>query len=77
MLNLRDPENRRRLFGQSVPASKPLYRVMAQAHEKFALFAPELRVDVADAKGQSDGPAALATTPVLYFNKTAFRRAGL
>lgn len=78
VLNLATPETAAG-FSDNLSRFKPLYQVMAQAHEKFdaKLFAPELRVDVADAKGNLMALPLAMSTPVLYYNKTAFRRAGL
>ena len=58
---------------------RPLHQVMADAKEKFdaAMFAPELRVGVADAKGKLVALPVAMTTPVLFYNKAAFRKAGL
>lgn len=58
---------------------KPLYDVMREAKEPLdgAKLSPELRGGISDAKGKVFAlPVALAT-PVLYFNKAAFRKAGL
>lgn len=58
---------------------RPLHQVMATAKEKFdaAMLAPELRVGVADAKGKLMALPVAMTTPVLFYNKTAFKKAGL
>ena len=58
---------------------KPLHEVMRDAKEPLdsAKFSPELRVGIVDSKGKLFAlPVALAT-PVLYYNKVAFRKAGL
>lgn len=58
---------------------RPLHQVMTDAKEKFdpALFAPELRVSVTDGKGKLVALPVAMTTPVLFYNKAAFRKAGL
>ncbi len=78
VLNLATPEsvldfaNRRGSF-------QPLHRVMATAKEKFdgKQFSPELRVRVADARGNLNALPLAMSTPVLFYNKAAFRKAGL
>ena len=58
---------------------KPLHLVMREA--KVALdsskLAPELRDSLVDAKGQLFALPVAFSTPVLYINKEAFRKAGL
>ena len=58
---------------------KPLHEVMRDAKEPFdgAKLSPELRVGLSDAKGQLFALPVALSTPVLYFNKAAFRKAGL
>jgi sn-glycerol 3-phosphate transport system substrate-binding protein len=58
---------------------KPLYEVMRDAKEPFdsAKLSPELRVGLSDAKGKLFALPVALSTPVLYFNKGAFRKAGL
>lgn len=60
-------------------AFKPLYTVMSDAKEKFPnnLLAPDLRAGVTDEKGRLVALPVAYSTPVLFYNKTAFRRAGL
>ena len=58
---------------------KPLYEVMREAHEPFdaSQLSPELREGLSDARGQLIALPVAYSTPVLYFNKAAFRKAGL
>lgn len=78
VLNLATPENMEK-FSESRAKFRPLYRVMAEAREKLdsKQFSPELRMDVADAKGNMVALPLAMATPVLYYNKNAFRMAGL
>lgn len=58
---------------------KPLYEVMREAKEPLDSdkLAPELRVGISDAKGKLFALPVALSTPVLYYNKAAFRKAGL
>ncbi|WP_300319503.1 extracellular solute-binding protein [Accumulibacter sp.] len=58
---------------------KPLYQVMQQAKEPFdgRKLSPELRVGLGDRKGNLFALPVALSTPVLYINKAAFRKAGL
>ena len=58
---------------------KPLNEVMLEAKQPFdsSKLSPELRDAVANAKGQLFALPVAFSTPVLYFNKAAFRKAGL
>lgn len=58
---------------------KPLHQVMREAKAPFdsAKLAPELRDSLVDAKGQLFALPLAFSTPVLYINKEAFRKAGL
>lgn len=78
VLNLATPDNVLEFAAQKANF-RPLYQVMAAAREKFDArqFAPELRVRVADASGRLNALPLAMSTPVLYYNKTAFRQAGL
>lgn len=78
VLNLATPENVAK-FSESQARFRPLHKVMADAKEKFdgKQFSPELRVRVADAKGNLVALPLAMSTPVLYYNKNAFRKAGL
>ena len=60
-------------------AVKPAYELMAEAGEPFdpAAFLPPVVSHYTDAKGKMLSLPFNASTPVLYFNKDAFRRAGL
>ena len=57
----------------------PLHQVMKDAKEPFdgSKLAPELRVGLGDAKGNLFALPIALSTPVLYINKEAFRKAGL
>lgn len=78
VLNLATPANVAE-FATSRARFRPLFKVMAEAREKFdgKQFSPELRVRVADAKGNLIALPLAMSTPVLYYNKAAFRKAGL
>jgi len=78
LLNLATPENVLD-FSANKARYRPLHKVMADAKEKFdgKLLAPELRVRVADEKGNLVALPLAMSTPVLYYNKAAFRKAGL
>lgn len=58
---------------------RPLHEVMREAKEPFdgAKLSPELREGVSDAKGKLFALPVALSTPVLYYNKAAFRKAGL
>jgi sn-glycerol 3-phosphate transport system substrate-binding protein len=58
---------------------KPLHEVMRDAKEPFdgTKLSPELRVGLSDSKGQLFALPVALSTPVLYFNKASFRKAGL
>lgn len=58
---------------------KPLHLVMKEAGEVFdaTQFAPELRVNLADSKGNLLALPLAWSTPVLFINKELFRKAGL
>ncbi|HOL64382.1 MAG TPA: extracellular solute-binding protein [Accumulibacter sp.] len=58
---------------------KPLHLVMKEAGEAFdaTQFAPELRVNLADSKGNLLALPLAWSTPVLFINKESFRKAGL
>ncbi len=78
VLNLATPDNVLD-FAARRASFRPLHQVMSAAKEKFdgKQFAPELRVRVADAKGNLNALPLAMSTPVLYYNKSAFRQAGL
>ena len=77
-LNLVTQEEQARFVAQK-PHFKPLYEVMKSAKEPFDSnrFSPELREGLVDAKGQLMALPLAFSTPVLYINKSAFRKAGL
>lgn len=60
-------------------AFRPLHVVMSEAKEKYSdsLVAPDLRAGVTDAKGKLVALPVAYSTPVLFYNKVAFRKAGL
>ncbi|MBW7900875.1 MAG: extracellular solute-binding protein [Rhodocyclaceae bacterium] len=78
VLNLATPGNVLD-FASRRASFRPLHKVMSAAREKFdgRQFAPELRVRVADARGNLNALPLAMSTPVLYYNKHAFRQAGL
>lgn len=57
----------------------PLYRVMAQAGQplKFGQLYSDLKAGVVDSRGRLVALPVLYSTPVLFYNKNAFRKAGL
>lgn len=77
-LNLVTPEEQARFVAQKV-RFRPLYEVMKAAKEPFDVnkLSPELREGLTDAKGQLMALPLAFSTPVLYINKAAFRKAGL
>ncbi|WP_301100770.1 extracellular solute-binding protein [Propionivibrio sp.] len=58
---------------------KPLHEVMREAKQPLdaGKFAPELIVGLLDGKGQLFALPVAFSTPVLYINRAAFRKAGL
>ena len=58
---------------------KPLYEVMKAAKEPFdaGRLSPELREGLTDGQGHLIALPLAFSTPVLYINKAAFRKAGL
>lgn len=58
---------------------RPLHEVMREAKQVLdgSKLAPELRVGVSDAKGRLAALPLALSTPVLYYNKNAFLKAGL
>jgi sn-glycerol 3-phosphate transport system substrate-binding protein len=58
---------------------KPLHELMKEAKEPLdgSKLSPELRVGISDAKGRLFALPVALSTPVLYINKNAFRKAGL
>ena len=77
-LNLVTSEEHARFLANKA-SFKPLHQVMREAKLPFdsAKFSPELRNAVVNAKGQWFALPVAFSTPVLYFNKETFRRAGL
>ena len=57
----------------------PLYQVMAKAGEplKLGALSGDLKAGVVDGKGKLVALPMLYSTPVLFYNKNAFRKAGL
>lgn len=66
-------------FSANKAKFKPLYEVMRDAKEPLdsAKLSPEMRVGISDAKGKLFALPVALSTPVLYFNKASFRKAGL
>ncbi|MFH1043502.1 MAG: sn-glycerol-3-phosphate ABC transporter substrate-binding protein UgpB [Pseudomonadota bacterium] len=60
-------------------AIKPVYKVMAQAGEKFDAksYMPAVTSYYSDAQGHMLSMPFNGSTPVLFYNKDAFRKAGL
>lgn len=58
---------------------KPLFELMREAREplRTSALSPELTIGLADGKGQLFALPLAFSTPVLYINKEAFRKAGL
>ncbi|HRD87544.1 MAG TPA: extracellular solute-binding protein [Accumulibacter sp.] len=58
---------------------KPIQQIMTEAGVPFdgSKIAPELRVGLADAKGNLVALPIGLSTPILFINKSAFRKAGL
>jgi sn-glycerol 3-phosphate transport system substrate-binding protein len=77
-LNLVTSEEHAR-FLASKASFKPLHQVMREAKVPFdaAKFSPELRNALVNTKGQWFALPVAFSTPVLYVNKEAFRKAGL
>lgn len=77
-LNLVTREEQAR-FVAAKAAFKPLHQVMKEANVPFdgAKLAPELRVGLSDAQGNLYALPIGLSTPVLFINKGAFRKAGL
>lgn len=57
----------------------PLYAMMAKAGHPLRAsdFSPDLKAGVVDAKGRPVALPLVYSTPVLFYNKNAFRKAGL
>lgn len=77
-INLVTPEEYSR-FVASKAKFKPLYEVMREAKQPLdaSKLSPELVSGLVDRKGQLVALPVAFSTPVLYFNKAAFRKAGL
>ena len=77
-LNLVTQEEQARFLAQKA-RFKPLYEVMKSAKEPFdaGRLSPELRDGLSDGKGQLMALPLAFSTPVLYINKAAFKKAGL
>lgn len=75
-LALRDELNQ---FVSGKEPYRPLFQVITEAREKVdaTRLAPELRHGVTDTKGRLLGLPIAYSTPVLFYSKSAFRRAGL
>lgn len=77
-INLVTPEEHLR-FTEARAQFKPLHEVMREAKEPLdsAKLSPGLRDRLVNAKGQLFALPVAFSTPVLYINKAAFRKAGL
>ena len=77
-LNLVTTEEQMRFAAQKTKF-KPLYEVMKAAKEPFdaGRLSPELREGLTDGQGHLIALPLAFSTPVLYINKAAFRKAGL
>jgi len=66
-------------FVSGKEAYRPLFQVLTEAKEKVdpANLSPELRSGVTDGKGRLLGLPMAYSTPVLFYSKSAFRRAGV
>ena len=66
-------------FMDNKASFKPLHQVMREAKVAFdtSKLAPELRDGLVDTKGQLFALPVAFSTPVLFINKDAFRKAGL
>ena len=66
-------------FLENRASFKPLHQVMREAKVSFdsSKLAPELRDSLVDGKGQLFALPVAFSTPVLFINKEAFRKAGL
>ena len=60
-------------------AIKPVYEVMAEAHEKFdpKAYMPAVASYYSDTKGRLISMPFNSSTPVFFYNKDAFKKAGL
>ncbi|MCM8596857.1 extracellular solute-binding protein [Accumulibacter sp.] len=77
-LNLVTREEQAR-FVAAKAAFRPLHQVMREANMPFdgSKLAPELRVGLSDAQGNLFALPVAMSTPVLFINRSAFRKAGL
>ena len=77
-INLVTPEEYSRFVASKVKF-KPLYEVMREAKQPLDAnkLSPELVSGLVDRKGQLFALPVAFSTPVLYINKAAFRKAGL
>lgn len=77
-LALLDPENSLRFF-DTLPRFKPLHEVMKEGGGKLdgVRFYPQITDAVDDIAGKLQGLPMALGLPVLYYNKDAFRKAGL
>ena len=77
-INLVTPEEQSR-FVENRAKFRPLHELMRTAKEPFdaGKLSPELRGGLTDAQGRLLALPLAFSTPVLYINKAAFRKAGL
>ncbi|HQR04766.1 MAG: extracellular solute-binding protein [Proteobacteria bacterium] len=73
-----DPDDRMAFF-DTLPRFKPLYQVMSEGRQKFnaRTFYPQIAGAVDDASGRIQALPMGMSVPVLFWNKAAFRKAGL
>ncbi len=66
-------------FMASKASFKPLHEVMREARQplRTSALSPELTIGLSDGKGRLFALPLAFSTPVLYINKVAFRKAGL
>ena len=65
-------------FAANKSGFKPLYSLMREAKEPLkTTISPDLRAGVSDEKGRLVALPIAYSTPVLFYNKIAFRKAGL
>src|SRR6185369_6692676 len=66
-------------FTEQKMALKPLFQVMKESHESidYKTISGDLKAGVVDSKGRFTGLPIAYSTPVLFYNKAAFRKVGL
>jgi sn-glycerol 3-phosphate transport system substrate-binding protein len=73
------PEDQERLLSSTTPRYKPLYRVMAAARMPLKTLRPPsiMTRSPIDSRGRLLALPVALSTPVLFFNRDVFQRAGL